>query len=243
MHAIGEIVAGQVGDSIEPGSSVIAAVAILTANLTMLLLFFAYDLSLIQLILVYWWEGLWIGLFAGLKLLTAAVFGSPFENRWVDVSPGSGLLLALFAITKSAGAYFTLLAISGFAIISAFAHLSGLPEHAVLQDQLGIIVPMSLFFLVGHGLSFVINFVLLGEFRHARIAALLSLPFRRSIGLLVALAVVVGLVAGFPGLLGTTSCAVLLITGKLLFDVVLHRSERRSLQPAPIDASEGRLAR
>ena len=83
-----------------------ALMSLFITNAGMIFLYFALNLTLFQLVVVYWFETLWIGLFAGLRLLTASLFGDPYENRWVDVSPGASFFMSLFAIAKSGGTFF-----------------------------------------------------------------------------------------------------------------------------------------
>ena len=195
----------------------------------MLFIYFVFDLTLFQVVVVYWWEALWIGLFSGLKLLTASLFGDPYENRWFNVSSGSGFILSIVAIVKFSGAFLTLLALTGFALVFVQETLTGTPGREFASEQAGLILKCSLVFFAGHGLSFILNFLLRGEFRHARFNTLLSLPFRRCLALFVTVAVALITVLAFPGVLSATSFAALLIVVKLAWDFVLHRRERRSL--------------
>ena len=119
MHASSENTAAPSDSSHRLGPRGVAALTLFAANAGMLFLYFALDLTLFQLVVVYWFEALWIGFFSGLKLLTASLFGDPYENRWVDVSPGSGFLISLFAIVKSGGAFLFILVITGVALVVA----------------------------------------------------------------------------------------------------------------------------
>ena len=47
------------------------------ANASLLVVYVLYDATLYQLVLVYWCECLWIGIFSALKLIIASRFGSP----------------------------------------------------------------------------------------------------------------------------------------------------------------------
>jgi hypothetical protein len=229
MDAIGEIAADPNGRSSEFNASGVAALALLTANASMLFIYFIFDLTLFQIVVIYWWEALWIGLFSGLKLLTASLFGDPYENRWVNVSWGSSFILSVVAIFKFSGAFLTLLALTGVALVVAQESLTGTPGKEFVSEQASLILKCSLVFFAGHGLSFILNFVFRGEFRHARFNTLLSLPFRRCLALFVTVAVALITVLAFPGVLSATSFAALLIFVKLSWDYVLHRRERRSL--------------
>jgi hypothetical protein len=217
------------GENDHLGASGIAALTLLIANAGMLFIAVAYDLTLFQIILVYWWEALWIGLYSGLKLLTASLFGNPYENKWVDVSWGSAFLMSIFAIIKSGAAFITMLALTGFALVVAHEKLTGISGNDFVTDQIELVLKISMLFLVGHGISFVANFLLRGEFRHARISTLVWLPFRRCLALLVVVVAALIAILAYPGILSYTSFALILIGSKLAWDFVLHRRERRSL--------------
>jgi hypothetical protein len=210
-------------------ASGIAALTLLIANAGLLFIYIAFDLTLFQIILVYWWEALWIGLFSGLKLLTASLFGDPYENKWVHISWGSSFLISVFAIIKSGAAFITMLALTGFALVVAHEKLTGITGNDFIIDQIELILKISMLFFVGHGISFVANFLLRGEFRHARISTLVWLPFKRCIALLVAIVAALICIEVYPGVLSYTSFALLLIGSKLAWDFVLHGRERRSL--------------
>lgn len=235
MDEIGEILAGHKGEPLKFSASGVAALTLIIANAGMLFIAIAFDLTLFQIILVYWWEALWIGVYSGLKLLTASLFGDPYENRWVHVSRGSGFLLSIFAIIKSGAAFITILVLTGLALVVAHESLTGIPADNFVGDQTELILKCSMLFFVGHGISFVINFLLGGEFRHARISTLVWLPFRRCLALFVVLVAGLTTIQAYPGILSYTSFALLLIGSKLAWDFVLHRRERRSL------AADGRL--
>lgn len=212
----------------EPGESarLFAALSLVAANTGFLALFFVFDLTLFELVVVYWLELFWIGLFSGLKLLTASIFGSPYENRWVDVSRGAAFLISLFAIVKSAGLFFMLLIAAGAGLILTNEALTGVPGEDFLRTAAPLLFKCSLLFLVGHALSFVINFVLLGEFRRARAAPLLWLPFKRSIALLAIVAGGLLAIVKWPALFSTSVFAIVLILIKLCADWFLHSRER-----------------
>jgi len=229
MDATGEIAADPNDGSFEFNASGVAALALLAANASMLFIYFAFDLTLFQIVVIYWWEALWIGLFGGLKLLTASLFGSPYENRWVDISWGSGFVLSVFAIIKSGGAFLVLLALTGVALVVAQEELTGIPGNDFVSAQASLILKCSLLFLAGHGLSFIINFIMLGEFRQVRIGTLLWLPFRRCLALFVTVAAALTTSQAYPSVFTATGFAALLIIVKLSWDYVLHRRERRSL--------------
>ena len=236
MQANSETIAGHVGETHRLGSSGVAALTLFAANAGMLFLYFALDLTLFQVVVVYWFEALWVGLFSGLKLLTASLFSDPFENRWIDVPPGWAFVLAIYAIFKSGGAFLLLLIFSGVALVVAHQELTGTDGTDFVRAQGYVLLKCSLLFLVGHGLSFVINFLILGEFRRARFGTLMWLPFKRALALFVTIAAALTAVQTWPGVLSYTGFAALLILVKLTWDIFLHRRERVSFSTAGIEA-------
>lgn len=234
MQSFTDNLASSIGASHEMGPSSFAALSLFAANAGFLVLYFVLDLTLFQLVFVYWWEALWIGLFSGLKLLAASLFGSPYENRLVEVSRGSGLLLSIVAIIKSSGVFLVLLMITGVALVVAQQELTGTDGSDFVREQVGLIFKCSLVFLLSHGLSFVINFLVLGEFRHARAGTLIWLPFKRALALFVAVAASLTAIQAYPGILDSTTYAALLISVKLAWDYFLHRRERLSFSTSGI---------
>lgn len=79
----------------------LGAICLIIANTLLLFLYFWYDVTLFQLVLVYWCECVWVGIFSAIKLTVASVVGDPYENRWADVSPGAALFTSLFVIIFS----------------------------------------------------------------------------------------------------------------------------------------------
>ena len=230
MSSAGETIADGRGQTKRLGARETAALSLFAANAGMLFLYFALDLTLFQLVVIYWFEAFWIGLFSGLKLLVASLFGDPYENRWVDVSPGAAFLLSLFAIVKSGGAFMMILLLTGVALVVANEGLTGTPGNDFVSAQGPLLLKCSLLFVIGHLLSFIINFLVLGEFRRARVGTLLWLPFRRSIALFVTIVAALTAIQTWPDVLDATTFATLLILIKLAWDWFLHRGERASLR-------------
>ena len=228
MQMTGENVAAPHIAARHTGARGLASLSLLAANAGMLLLYFALDLTLFQLIFVYWWEALWIGLCSGLKLLVASLFGSPFENRWVHVSRGSSLFFSLLAMVKSGGTFMAVLALTGVALVVAQQELTGVAGNDFVRAQAMLMLKCSLIFLAGHGLSFVVNFLVLGEFRHARFTTLMWLPFKRALALFVAIVASLTAIQAWPGMVSESVYAGGLILVKLAWDYLLHRRERRS---------------
>ncbi|MGI9233250.1 MAG: DUF6498-containing protein [Woeseiaceae bacterium] len=232
MQPASDSIAERIGDTHRIGGRSVAALSLIAANTLLLLIYLAFDLTLFQIVVVYWWEALWVGLFSGLKLMTASVFGSPYENRWIGVSRGASFLMSLFVIVKAGGAFLFSLMLTGVALVVAYQELTGTDGSEFVREQGGLILRCSLIFLLSHGVSFVINFLFLGEFRRAKFTTLLWLPFKRSIALFVAIAASVTAIQAYPGILNSTTYAAILIAIKLSWDYVLHRRERFSFTVA-----------
>lgn len=228
MQIAGDSTAEDLDASHRMGAQSFAALSLLAANASMLFLYFALDLTLFEVVVVYWFEALWVGLYSGLKLLTASLFGDPLENRWVDVGQFSALLLSLYAIAKAGFAFLFLNVITGVALVVANEGLTGMPGNDFIAEQGPLLLKCSLLFVVGHGLSFIINFIVLGEFRRARFGTLLWLPFKRALALFVTIVAALTALQTWPGILTYTTFALLLIVVKLSWDWFLHARERRS---------------
>lgn len=206
-------------------------VALLTANLGILFFYFAYDFSLFQLAIVYWWECLWIGLFCALKLITASIFGDPYENKYIEFSRGSNVFVSIAAIAFLSTEFLAIFGALGIAILFAFKTLSPTDDVALLMDGLTALIVCSSLFLIGHGVSFAVNFVFLREYKHVRVGALLALPFKRCFALIGTIAIAFVAVYWIPAFANSTGFAIALITVKLLWDYRLHRKERRAFHP------------
>ena len=207
----------------------LGALALILANAGVLVLFFVHDVTLFQLVLVYWCECAWIGVFSAVKLTVASVFGDPYQNRWADVSPGASVFSSLFVIMFSGSAFITLLGFSLMAILFANDVLALSSPGDDMMNHIGLVLGTSSLLLTAHALSFVTNFLLLGEFRTARVGALVALPFKRSLALLFAILISLICAALEPRFSSTAAFAVLVIMLKSLWDLWLHFSERRAL--------------
>lgn len=210
------------------GRAGMGAASLIAANVGLAVIYFAYDLTLYQLVLVYWWECLWIGLFSALKLIIASIAGDPFSNRYVGTTAGGRVVLSIMLIGAVSTVFGSVLGFTGMSLLWVG---EALPESATVDravNQVTLILGSSFLFLLGHGLSFVVNFLLLGEFRRARAGALLLLPFKRCLALIACIVVAVAVVLGIPVLASTTGFAALVIVLKLLWDSWLHVRERRA---------------
>lgn len=204
----------------------LGAISLVSANVGLLVLYFVYDLSLFQLVLVYWWECLWIGLFSALKLIVASVIGNPYENRWATVSRGAAVVTSIVVIGFVSTTFFTLLGFVGMAILWAYDALGAANGDADALDNISVIIGSSLLFLAGHGISFVANFLVLGEFKHAHVGTLMALPFKRCLAIGVMVVISFLIIIFIPQLASTAAFAAIVIALKLGWDIWLHYRER-----------------
>lgn len=205
----------------------LGAVSLVAANTLLLFLYFWYDVTLFQLVLVYWCECVWIGVFSAVKLCIASIAGDPYENKWVDVSAGTSLFTSL-ALVWFAGAFF--LSLLGVLLIAILYVNDVLPLGNPGDDwrnHIGLVLGASLLLMAAHAISLVANFLVGREYRTARAGELLKLPFTRCLALLLAIVVSIVFVVLVPTFANTTAFATVVIVVKVLWDIRLHRAERR----------------
>ena len=208
----------------------IGTAGVLLANVGFLSFFLVYDLSLYQLVLIYWCECFWVGVFSFLKLLVASLIGDPFANRHVHVSRGSSLFFSVIAAWFTSGLFFFLFALLGFLVFSpAF---DSADAHGVQLEHLGFILGASLLLAAGHAISFIANFLVLGEFKQARFAQLLALPFKRCLAMLGAVIIAFAVMLALPDIATSTVFAAILIMLKVVADYRLHCAERATMRRA-----------
>ena len=205
----------------------ISAISLVIANAGVLSIFLIYDVSLFQLVLVYWCECLWIGVFSAIKLIVASLVGDPYENRWAHVSPGSALFLSIIVIVSSSGAFFSLLGITLMSILFANDALQLSTASDQMHQHIGLVLGASLLLLASHGISLVANFLLLGEYKLARVGMLVALPFKRCAALFLMILISIVFVALVPAFANTFAFAAVIIVLKVFWDLGLHAIERR----------------
>lgn len=206
----------------------LSILTLIVVNTAFLILFLVYDLTLFQVAAVYWWECLWIGLFSALKLIVASILADPYENRWVHFTPGGRVLVSFVAVFLVGAEFLGLFFVLGILITFVFHGLTGIDQGTLMHEALGLVIGTSMLFLAGHGLSFVVNFLIGGEYRNARALTLIALPFKRCIALIVAIVVAFTVAMLLPGFANTTGFVLLLIVLKLSWDYILHLRERRA---------------
>jgi len=197
------------------------------SNAGLVWLYVVYDLTLFQLVVVYWLECLWIGFFSALQLITASVIGNPWENQYAELRAGGSLFLTFMSLFYLSGAFFAFAGGLGLAVFLVPAEIAGADSAELLREGARAIMVGAVMLSIGHGLSFVINFLILGDYRYVRAGSLLVWPFRRCLTLLVAILVALAVLALLPQFADKTSFAVMLILLKLAAD--FRVAARRSI--------------
>ena len=207
----------------------LGASGLLIVNVAFLFVFFIYDFNLYQLLLAYWWECLWIGIFCAIKLIAASLFGDPYENRFAHFSRSANVVVSIAAIALVSAEFLTLFAVLGLFVVVLPSQFSGLEPSDMFMDGLGAVVLSSLLFLAGHTLSFFSNFIAGREYESARAVPLLLLPFNRCIALVGAIVFSYAVAFLAPGLATSGAFAALVILMKMAWDYRLHTWERTVL--------------
>lgn len=205
----------------------LGAIGLIVANTLVLYLYFFYDVTLFQLVLVYWCECVWIGLFSAIKLIVASIAGAPYESRWVHATRGGSVLMSFLLIGFAGSAFISLLGIILMMLLwvnGAFP--LGDPGDESL-NHFGLVFAASSFLMAAHGISLVANFILRGEYKNVGAGTLLVLPFKRCFALLFAIFVSIMVSALFPTIASTSLFAVMVIFLKVVWDIGLHFKERR----------------
>lgn len=210
----------------------LGAISLISANSAVLIVFLVYDATLLQLVLVYWCECVWIGIFSAIKLITASIIGDPFENRFADVSRGAAVLMSLFVVVFSSSAFFSLLGMMLISILFANEWIALSNPNDEIFSHIGLVLGASGLLLGGHAVSLASNFLLLGEYKTASVGMLVTLPFRRSIALFVAIAASIAFAALVPAFASTTAFVLAVIVLKVLWDIRLHFKERHAFAVA-----------
>lgn len=208
----------------------IGAICLFAANISLLLVFYAFELSLFRLAVVYWWECVWVGLFSALKLLVASILGDPWQNRFANVSRGAGIFLSLLVIWVVGGVFLGLFGFAGLLLFSPFFdQLEQIQAHEIFRSSQGVF-GAALVLLASHGVSFIVHFLLGGEFKKASMLALVVLPFKRNLATVACIGVAVTCSLATPALATSSAFAAVLLIAKIIGDYALHRAERNSLQ-------------
>jgi hypothetical protein len=207
----------------------LAAVAM--ANGIVLMLFFYFDLSVLQLAFVLWWECVWIGLISWLKLLVVGLVGDPFGNRFVEFTRGSTILITLIGLGFVAVKYFAVLGGIALMMIGISVELTGEDGSTLFAQLIDPGLAVALWLLASHAVAFVIDFLLGGGFRRTSWIAVVGWSYARVGALIVAIIGALIWVAKHPE--SVYLFAAILVLIKLAADSLLTLVEARL---APGDA-------
>ncbi|MEP6883075.1 MAG: DUF6498-containing protein [Dokdonella sp.] len=212
--------------------------SVLVANAVVFIIALVNDLSLIEILMVYCCEAVWIGVFGALRLIVASILGDPYRNRWAELDRGSSLLASIAIIVTASSSYLWIPGVAFGAVLYAEHLLNG--SGADIDDlrHLWLVVGTSFVFFGSHALSFLAGFLGLGEFRRARVGDLVLFPFKRSLALLVSMLAGLAVIVLLPAMASAQVFALSVIALKLLLDLRLYRDPDLSTTPA--DAPTGR---
>jgi len=217
----------------------VSAISLVVANLIVAIVVITQKWGFYSVILVYWFEAVIIGLYNLLRMIVVCWFGEPLGRR-MGVKDGlSRLVLSVvvggFFIMKW-GAFALGL---GFLVASAPAFFAEAKDSEQLFSIMNAleavgegVLTAALVLLISHGVSFVLNFLIRGEYKRSNVLILLVKPYARMI--LVLVVMVLGFIATYytNDLTGATGFAVAIVLVKLTVDLVSHAFEHRKRESA-----------
>ena len=209
---------------LHPGRHGLDLLGVLAANAVVLVLYFAYELTLLQLSFVLWWECVWIGLVSWLKLLVTGFFGRPFDSRHIGFDRSSTILITLIALAFIAGKYLAVLVTIAVVISAVAVELLGVDGVDLLRQVIDPVLAVAAWLLLGHAIAFVADFLLGRGFRTASWLGLIGWSYGRLGALLLAMLAALVWIAAFPD--RAQLFAAVLILAKLIADSVLMLIER-----------------
>jgi hypothetical protein len=183
--------------------------ALIAANLVPLFGMLFLDWSLFPIMFIFWLESALIGSFNALKLLFKCTFKSFFLMVFFVVHFGGFTAIHLKII---------------FELFSPdkVEYLSLLPPAALMTDQIMLVWPAFLVFVVSHGISFVYNFIGKQEFLRMDPEKQMFAPYKRV--MIMHVTIIFG--ALFIQYLGAPVLAlVVLILFKIAIDAEAHQRE------------------
>jgi len=149
------------------------AIALIVANLVPLYGVFAWGWAVFPILFLFWFENIVIGFFNASRMLTAR--------------PAEPVLWArkLFLVAFFCVHYGMFTAVHGTFVLSLFGDTGmktgALPDVALVTDIIArehLLLPV-LALVASHGYSFMVNFILRGEYRDASPKELMARPYRR----------------------------------------------------------------
>jgi len=207
-----------------------SVIALVAANLVPLVGVFLFHWEVFPLLFLFWMENVVVGVSNVLKML----FAAPSDPvRW---------LAKLFIIPFFCVHYGGFALVHGVFVIAFFG--GGLKDQhglfpsvdtlrqIVIQNQLGW--PL-LCLAVSHGISFVHNYLWLGEYRQAKLQALMAQPYGRVVVLHLT---ILGGGALMMALHSPTAGLVVLVLLKTAIDLAAHLRERRKFAAQDGDEPE-----
>ncbi|MGB7211993.1 MAG: DUF6498-containing protein [Gemmatimonadales bacterium] len=200
---------------------VASIVALVLANALPLIGVLWFHWQVFPILLVYWLENVVIGGFNVLKMLTA----DPAEPvEWIGklfIIPFFCVHFGLFTFVHGT-LVFSFFG-KGVPALAAFRYGFLTPTEVVAAIHATHVEYAWLALLLSHGFSFVWNYLLGGEYKHASLQQLMREPYSR----VITLHLVVLFGAAVAGALGSpTPALVLLVALKIGIDVNAHRRER-----------------
>ena len=209
----------------------LAAAALLIANLIVAVAVLRHQWGYYQLLLIYFCEAIIIAIFNVGKIFVVFLVGTPFGKR-IDAGGVFTRLVSVTVLIVVFGAKFVVFAFGlGLLVTMVPAFLAGSEagagEHvwtALQSVGPGLSTAIKALFL-SHGISFLVNFLLRGEYKKAKILLLLFWPYARMS--LTALVLALGLLLAkfIPWLRGSVAFVVAILAVKLAADLVSHLIE------------------
>ncbi len=203
----------------------LSTAALLLANLLPLGAVLAGWWSVYEVVLLFWAENVVIGLFNVARMLALLVLKREF---------GMLVLIPFFGVHYG---MFTF--VHGMFVIG----MLGPPGARAMEDGIalllapeGLLLPL-LALVASHGFSFVVNFLVAGEWRKEQGMGLMAQPYGRVVILHL---VIIGGGALVLALGEPLWALVLLVLLKIGVDVIAHRREHRGAPPLPIPDRRGR---
>jgi hypothetical protein len=209
-----------------PERPLLSTVALLASNAIPLVGVLFMGWQVFPLVLLYWLENVIVGSFNVLRLLTA-------EPESASVNAGKLVLIPFFCFhygmfTLVHGAF--VLALFGGGHYSNQFPTPALVWHAIHDTGIGLAV-FALF--CSHGVSFIWNFLLGGEYRQVPLEKLLFQPYARVVILHI---VVLGGAVLVQAMHSPLPVLVLLVVLKTAVDLVSHHREHRKFAVLPVPA-------
>ena len=212
--------------------------SLVAANLIPLVGVFFFDWEVGPILLLYWSENLVVGGYNVLKVMVRPAehpivyWGRLFSSAFFCFHYGAfcgihGFFLLAFLDSDSVG---DILSGSDWPFFLVFVQVLVQTIQTVWSLHRDVLTWPWLALVVSHGISFVQNFLIKEECRHATTEQLMQQPYKRIVLLHVAI------IAGGFGVIALGSplpLLVLIVIGKIALDIHLHRREHRPKEPVP----------